>query len=71
MMVPLSTMFLTTKYKNVLVVYTIFLFIVGLLALVDVFKSGEMVSDFIPIYLFGFIAYQWVANFMLIKQSNS
>jgi tetratricopeptide (TPR) repeat protein len=71
MMVPLSTMFLPTKYKNVLVVYTIFLFIVGLLALVDVFKSGEMVSDFIPIYLFGFIAYQWVANFMLIKQSNS
>jgi hypothetical protein len=45
--------------------------LVGTLAIVDIFQTGEMVSDFIPIYLFALIAYQWVANFMLIKQGNA
>jgi hypothetical protein len=71
MMIPLSTMFLPTKYKNVLLIYSIGLFLVGTLAIVDIFQTGEMVSDFIPIYLFALIAYQWVANFMLIKQGNA
>jgi tetratricopeptide (TPR) repeat protein len=70
MMVPLSTMFLPTKYKNVLIIYAGFLFVVGFAALVEIFIRGEIFSVYIPIYFFGFIAFQWIANFMLIKQGN-
>ena len=70
MMIPLSTMFLPSKYKNALLIYTVILFLVGMAALVEIFTRGENFSVYVPIYFFGLIAFQWVANFILIKQGN-
>jgi len=33
------------------------------------FTNGES-NPFSMIYLFGFIAFQWLANFIMIKESN-
>jgi hypothetical protein len=67
MILPLGSMFVATKYKNILVIYTLFLSIVGALA-VAISISQDNLYNFMSIgFLFGFIAYQWIANFMIIK----
>ena len=32
--------------------------------------TGEIFNFLTPVYIFGFIAFQWVANYLLIKDSN-
>lgn len=70
MMVPLSSMFAPSKYKNAMVYYTILLGLVGLSGIVLAFLTGNLFSLFSTVYLFGFIAFQWIANFLVIKDSN-
>jgi hypothetical protein len=43
---------------------------VGLLALLSTLKTGNLESDFGTIYIIGFIAYQWLSNFLVIKQND-
>lgn len=71
MMIPLSAMFAETKYKHVLVIYTAVLAIVGGLALYDVFTKQQAVGTAATLYIVGIFAFQWVANFMVIKESNN
>ncbi|MDB5119341.1 MAG: Tetratricopeptide 2 repeat-containing protein [Sphingobacteriales bacterium] len=70
MMVPLSTMFSPTKYKHSLVIYAGLMALIGLGAIFITFQTGEMVNSITTLFIFGFIAFQFVANFLLIKQSN-
>ena len=71
MMIPLSAMFAETKYKHVLVLYTVALAIVGSLAIYDVFTKHQAMGTAATIYIIGIFAFQWVANFMVIKESNT
>lgn len=70
MMLPLGSMFSPSKNKNALLIYTTALGVVGLLAIAVTFISGGMYNVFSMAFLFGFIAYQWIANYMLIKEDN-
>nr|WP_315223829.1 tetratricopeptide repeat protein [uncultured Flavobacterium sp.] len=70
MMLPCSVMFSPTKYKYSLLIYSIVLAVVGLAAIGLTFVTGELFNIMSIFFLFGFIVFQWVANFMIIKQSN-
>lgn len=70
MMLPLGRFFTNSNKKNMYQIYCIFLGIIGLCAISITFVSNEMFNLFTVIYLFGFIAYQWIANYFSIKESN-
>lgn len=70
MMVPLSSMFATTRKKRILINYTIAMGLVGIIAIINAMNSGEIFNAYSTLYLFMFIAYQWVANYFIIKEDN-
>jgi tetratricopeptide (TPR) repeat protein len=70
MMIPFSVMFSPTKYKNSLKIYASLMFLVGLIAIITAFASNEPVNVFSLIFIFGAVGFQWVANFLLIKEGN-
>jgi tetratricopeptide (TPR) repeat protein len=70
MMLPLGSMFAPSKNKYGLLIYTIALAVVGTIAIVQTFATGEMFNLMTVIFIFGFVAFQWLANFMLIRQDN-
>ncbi|MXV16785.1 tetratricopeptide repeat protein [Hufsiella ginkgonis] len=67
MMVPLSTMFAPSKQKYALVIYAIGMAVVGLAAIITVIVTGELFNLYSAIFLFGFIVFQWVSNFLVIR----
>lgn len=70
MMLPLGTMFAPSKNKNALLIYTIALAVVGFIAIGLTFSTGEMFNMMSSIFIIGFVGFQWVANYMLIKEDN-
>ena len=70
MMLPLGTMLSPSRNKNALLIYTIGLAVVGLGAIGLTLSTGVMFHLLTLIFVFGFVGYQWVANFMLIKEDN-
>lgn len=70
MMLPLGTMFSPSKNKYGLLIYTIVLAVLGLTAIGLTFLTGEMFNIMTIVFIFGFVAFQWVANYMLIKEDN-
>lgn len=70
MMVPLSVIFAKSKSKYFFVLYAAGLAIVGITAITLIFINGKMGNPLVTVYLLGFIAFQWVANFVRIKESN-
>ncbi|MFK7756857.1 MAG: tetratricopeptide repeat protein [Flavobacteriales bacterium] len=70
MMVPFSVMFSPTKYKNALLIYTLVMTVVGILAITITFSSGELFNLMSTVFIFGFVGFQWVANFLLIDEDN-
>lgn len=70
MMLPLGTMFSPSKNKYTLLIYTIALGVVGLMAIGLTFSTGEMFNSMTVVFIWGFVAFQWVANYMLIKEDN-
>ena len=70
MMLPLGTMFSPSKNKKALTAYTIALGAVGLIGIFIAFTTGKLFNLMSIIFLFGFIAYQWIANFVLIREDN-
>ena len=71
MMLPLGTMFAPSKNKNALLIYTVSLAVVGLVAIGLTFSTGKMFNLMSVIFVLGFVAFQWVANYILIKEGNS
>lgn len=70
MMIPLSQVFDPSKSKVTLWIYTGLLTLFGIAAILTTFKSGRIDNIFATIFLFGFIAFQWIANYVSIKESN-
>jgi len=71
MMVPIGSMFSPTKNKNSLLIYTISMAVIGILAISLTFTTGEIFNSFTILYIFGFLAYQWVANYLIIKEGDN
>ena len=70
MMLPLGVMFSPTKQKNTLVYYSIAMAVVGVLAIGTTFSTGVLSNMFTTIFIFGFIAFQWIANYLMIDRDN-
>ena len=70
MMLPLGTMFLPSKSKNGLLIYTIILAIVGFTAIGLTFSFNQLFNIMTFVFLLGFVGFQWVANYMIIKEKN-
>ena len=70
MMLPLGTMFSPSKNKHGLLIYTIALAVIGFLAIGLTFSNDEVFNSFSILFIFGFVGFQWVANYMLIKEDN-
>lgn len=70
MMVPIGTMFSPTKHKHSLLIYTIAMAVAGISALALTFYSGELFNVMAVVFVVGFVGFQWVANFLLIKENN-
>lgn len=70
MMLPLGSMFSPSKNKYGLLAYAIALGVIGIGAIALTFSTGELFNSMTAIFVFAFVAFQWVANFMLIKEDN-
>jgi len=70
MMLPCSSMFSPSKNKHALVIYTIAMALVGLGSIFITFQSGEIFNVLSTIFVLGFVAFQWVANYMVIRDTN-
>jgi len=68
MMIPLGSMLSPEKKKpkTILIGYTVLLALAGLAA-VFMHASTGVVTVFFPIFTIGVVAYQWIANWVLIK----
>ena len=70
MMVPFSVMFSPSKYKYALLIYAIAMAGVGTIAVAMTFSSGELFNLFSVVFVFGFVAFQFLANFLMIRHAN-
>ena len=70
MMVPLSVIFNPSKYKYAMVIYGIAMAVIGIVAIGETFSSGELFNSYSIIFMFAFVAFQWLANFFIIRESN-
>lgn len=70
MMVPCGSMLSPAKSKYVLPVYTAVLAAIGVAGISLVFIKGEIFNIMTAAFLVGFFVFQWVANFILIKEDN-
>jgi len=63
MMVPLTNVYSSSVNAKKLNWYAIGLAVFGLIAIAEIFITTKVEGVFTLIYLFGFIGYQWAANF--------
>lgn len=70
MMPPFSLMFSPTKYKHAFLIYAAAMSLIGISAIVLTFSTGELFNMLSVIFIFGFVGFQWVANYLLIKEDN-
>src|SRR5690606_16727664 len=68
MMVPFSAMFSPSKFKSALLIYAIVMAVAGLMAIGLIFSTGEIFNTITLVFIIGFIGFQWIANFLLIKE---
>jgi tetratricopeptide (TPR) repeat protein len=70
MMVPLGMMFTPAKY-NAFMIYTIAMAVTGLGALGAAFSGDPALFDNLAaVFMLGFVAFQFIANFLIIRSSN-
>lgn len=69
MMVFCGSMFTPSKYNSIML-YTIAMAILGLVAIWMAFAENDPVGTFSIAFFVGFIAFQWVVNFLVIRRSN-
>ncbi len=70
MMVPFGSMFNPAKYPNALLIYTMVMAFAGLSAIAFAFISGDIFNLMTTIFIIGFIAFQWIANYVAIERDN-
>lgn len=67
LMLPLGIVFEPTKQKNTLPITVSILVLIGIGAIIQTFISGELMNYLSTLFLFSFIGFQWVANFLMLK----
>ncbi|TKC08741.1 tetratricopeptide repeat protein [Pedobacter frigoris] len=70
MMVPFSVMFSPSKNKNSLLIYASSMALVGVLAISITFSTNNMFNIMTSVFIFGFVIFQWVANYLIIKEDS-
>ncbi len=70
MMVPCGMMFTESKIKNGFLIYSIIMAVVGISSISIAFNDGVLFNGMSMLFLLGFMAFQWVANYLIIKKSN-
>lgn len=70
MMVPCSTMFSPSKHGRSLFIYSVLMAAAGAGAIAITFSTGKMFNPLSTLFILGFVAFQWVANYLLIKEDN-
>jgi len=70
MMLPLSLMFSKTKQKNIMLIYAIVMAFIGISAIGITFTTNKLMNVMSIIFIFGFVAFQWIANYLLINENN-
>lgn len=70
MMVPGSVMFSAPGGKKLLLYYGLAMAAVGVAAIVQTFSTGEVMTTWASLFVVGFIAFQWVSNFMNIRAGD-
>ena len=70
MMVPLGTMFDSIQHKKKMMAYTGAMFFFGVAAIIEAFRTAEILNTYSIIFLLGFIAFQWIANYVNIREGN-
>jgi Flp pilus assembly protein TadD len=68
MILPLGVMLSPSKSKYFLIIYTVFLAITGIVSIYYSLLHGEIINLASIIFLFAFIAFQWISNFILIDE---
>ncbi|MEL6989418.1 MAG: hypothetical protein AAGK97_16520, partial [Bacteroidota bacterium] len=56
--------------KTAMMGYTLILGVLGISAIGISFMRDEPYNSICTLYLFGFIAFQWIANYFGIKEDN-
>jgi tetratricopeptide (TPR) repeat protein len=70
MMVPGSVMFSAPGGKKLLFYYALAMAVVGIIAIVQTFLTGEVMTGWAIIFVLGFVAFQWVSNFINIRAGD-
>jgi tetratricopeptide (TPR) repeat protein len=71
MMLPLGVMLSPSKNKYTLLLYSLALALIGIVGIANAFASDQLSNTYSIIFFIGFIGFQWVANFVLIKENNN
>lgn len=69
MMVLCGAMFVPSKYNSIMI-YTIGMGVLGLVALYTIFLNVPVSVMLTNAFIIGFIAFQWLANFLVIRSNN-
>jgi len=70
MTLPLGSMLKATKPKYLLIICTAILAAIGLSAIGVTYLTGILETKVSTVFLFGFVAFQFAANFLMIKEDN-
>jgi len=70
MMVPCGMMFSDAKFKHAFLIYTSLMALIGMAGIAIAFTNGEVFNSLVMVFFLGFVAFQWVANYLLIKEGN-
>jgi tetratricopeptide (TPR) repeat protein len=70
MMVPFASMFTDSKNKVAFLIYPIAMLFIGLVGLFLTFTTNELFNIGSTAFIIALLAYQWIANFLLIKENN-
>jgi hypothetical protein len=70
MMLPYSAMLSPSKSGYALIIYAGVMTLIGLGAIINAFITGETFNFLTTLFIIGFVVFQFLANYLLIKENN-
>lgn len=70
MLIPLGSLNIRTTKKNIFPIYTLGLTIVGFLGCFIAVSVDNLINLFALIFAIGIVAFQWLSNFVMIREDN-